>query len=208
MYTRRFMQGLAAAAGAMAVAMALFVGVGSAHGAEVQVTPSQAGPGATITITGTGFEAGKEVTITLEGALAQTKLGTAIADQNESFTFEATVPASTAAGSFMVRAMNAAAGGDDDTTGDLIVTAAPVAQSDQMQPRANTQANAETNMQGNSQSTGQAAAQPGAAQPTIVHERTTAEDVIVGVIFGGLAVIGLILIRASRVHGTRGSYAG
>ena len=179
MRTRRFMRGLAVAAGAVALAMALFGGVGFAHGAEVQVTPGQAAPGTTITVMGTGFEEGIEVTITLESALAQTKLGTAAVDQSESFTLEATVPASATAGSYTVKATNAAAGGDDDTTGDLRVTAAPVPQTDQMQPQANTQA-------------------------TIVHERTTAEDVIVGVIFGGLAVIGLILILASRVHGTRG----
>lgn len=181
MYTRRFMQGLAVAAGAVALAMALFGGVGFAHGAEVQVTPSQAAPGTTITIIGTGFEEGKEVTVTLESALAQTKLGTAAVDQNESFTLKATVPASATAGSYTVKATNAAAGGDDDTTGDLTVTAAPAAQTDQTQPQTTT-----------------------AAQPAIVHERTTAEDVIVGVIFGGLAVIGLILILASRVHGSRG----
>ncbi len=194
MHTARFMQGLAVVAGAVALAMALFGGVGFAHGAEVQVTPSQAAPGSTITIIGTGFEEGKEVTITLESALAQTKLGAATVDQNESFTLKATVPASATAGSYTVKATNAAAGGDDDTTGDLTVTAAPAAQTDQMQSQANTQANADT-----TQSTGQSA-----TQPTIVHERTMAEDVIVGVIFGGLAVIGLILILASRVHGTRG----
>ena len=176
MRTRRLVERLAIAAGAMTAAAALFAGVGFAHGAEVQVTTGQAAPGTTITVAGTGFVAGKEVTITLESALAQTKLGTATADVNESFTFKATIPGSATAGSYMVRVTNAAAGGDDDTTGDLTVTAAPAAQTDQP-----------------------------SAQPAIVHERTTAEDVIVGVIFGGLAVIGLILILASRVHGTRTS---
>jgi hypothetical protein len=187
MRTIRLAERLAVAAGAVALAMVLFGGVGSAHGAAVQVTPSQAAAGATITITGTGFIAGDMVTVTLESALAQTSLGTATADQNESWTLMATVPASEAAGAYMVRATNAAAGGDDDTTGDLTVTAAAVAQT--------------------SQSTDQSAAQP-TAQTAIVHERTTAEDVIVGLTFGGLAIIGLILILASRVHGIPGSSAG
>ncbi len=160
----RLIERLAVAAGAVALAMALFGGVGFAHGAEVQVTPSQAAAGATITITGTGFIAGDQVTITLESALAQTALGTVTADQNESFTLMATVPASATAGSYMVRATNAPAG-DDDTTGDLTVTAAVGAQTDQTQPEANTQANTDANMKADSQST---------AQPTIVHERTTA----------------------------------
>ncbi len=187
MRTVRLVERLAVAAGAVALAMVLFGGAGFAHGAAVQVTPSQAAAGATITITGTGFIAGDQVTITLESALAQTNLGTATADQNESWTLMATVPDSVTAGSYMVRATNAAAGGDDDTTGDLTLTAASVAQT--------------------SQSTDQSAAQP-AAQPVIVHERTTAEDVIVGVTFGGLAIMGLILILASRVHGIPGSSAG
>ncbi len=203
MRTVRLVERLAVAAGAIALAMVLFSGVGFAHGAEVQVTPSQAAAGTTITITGTGFEAGKEVTISLESALAQTELGAATADQNESFSLKAMVPASATAGSYTVKATNAAAGGDDDTTGDLTVTAAPAAQADQMQAEANTELSAETSVQANSQSAGEPA-----AQPTIMHERTTAEDVIVGAIFGGLAVIGLILVLASRVHGARGSSAG
>ncbi len=102
-------------------------GVALAHGAKVTVAPTEALPGAAVTVNGEGFEASKTVTVSLQGALGETTLGTAVADKDENFVLQVTIPASATAGVYTLKA----AAGDDQATAQIAVLAppAPTAQS-------------------------------------------------------------------------------
>ena len=172
--------------GVIAAAIGAGTGLAFAHGGqpEVKTVPAQVQPGGSFTVSGSDFEAGIAINITLENAAGVTNLGAVTADDGGVFTFQATAPVSAAAGSYTVRAATS----DDTATADFSIAAGAA---------------------GESASGGHevAMAPGGAAAPaaalTVVHQRTTAEDVLIGVIFGGLAVIGLVLVATSRRQGSR-----
>ncbi len=142
------------------------LGAALAHGAQVEVSPAQALPGASVTVMGTGFEAGTIVTVSLESASGVTTLGTAVADKDENFTLQVTIPASAAAGSYTLKA----SAGDDKATAEIML----------MAPSAGD-------------------AKPAATEAgSVVHKRTAIDDVLIGIGFGLLAIIGLVLVLTSR----------
>lgn len=169
----RLVERLLVVAGAAALAMT-FGAVALAHGATVQVTPSEAAAGTPISISGEDFEPGDEVTIVLESAMTETKLGTVTPGQDGSFTFQATVPASASGGSYSVRATNSAGGGDDEASGDFTVTVGASGGAGQAQP----------------------------AGASLVYQRSTTDDLLIGFIFGVLGLIGLGLVLTARRHGS------
>lgn len=103
------------------------VGIALAHGVpEIAVDPTVCAAGSMITITGSAMEDGNTYTITLEGIKGSTPLGVTTAksesgSEEAGFVVQYTVPASTAPGSYTVRAVTP---DGDVATADLTVTAA------------------------------------------------------------------------------------
>ncbi|MCL5736246.1 MAG: hypothetical protein M1274_11770 [Actinobacteria bacterium] len=152
----------------------LTTGTAFAHGgAEVVVSPTEAAPGATVTITGSGFENGSDVKITLEGVQGVSVLTTLKADGTGVYKATAKLP-DVPVGSYQI----VAAGGDDKTQADFMMTAAATASPSQ--PGAGSGAEMQ---KGAVASGGQ-----------VVYKRTLADTITAAALLALITVAGLALL--------------
>lgn len=202
---------VAIAACSLAIVL-VFVGVASAHGgAEITVTPTQAGPGDNITISGEGFESGSDVAVTLESVTGVYQLATLAVADDGTFMGDATLP-DVQAGSYQIKA----AGGDDSTQLDFTVGAAATPTT--MRVATPTTANAEgtatatpTTASAASSTPTSTSQQAGASSSgSLTYSRTTADDIVAGVVLG-LFLVGAVALlvlsprRHSRSNNTPGA---
>ncbi|MBI3287037.1 MAG: hypothetical protein HYZ68_03220 [Chloroflexi bacterium] len=154
-----------------------------AHGEpKITVTPEVVAPGGNLEVRGESLTENGEITISLQGALFVTTLGTATGDAEGDFIINFIIPPETPGGTYLVRAL----GADGKTASAQITVTEPP-------PTPTPEAAATVSVSATPEA--EAHPEPSAAEHQIPRSRSTGEWALILLGLGLSAGVGLFLVR-------------